>query len=87
MQFVYKDILTLMRPHQYIKNVFIFLPIFFAQKITALWLLSNTLIGFVAFSLTASAVYILNDYKDIEVDKCHPKKKKPSFGIWEYKRT
>lgn len=64
-----------MRPHQYIKNVFIFLPIFFAQKITALWLLSNTLIGFVAFSLTASAVYILNDYKDIEVDKCHPKKK------------
>ena len=64
-----------MRPHQYIKNVFIFLPIFFAEKINELWLLGNAFIVFVAFSLTASAVYILNDYKDIEVDKNHPKKK------------
>ena len=64
-----------MRPHQYIKNLFIFLPLFFALKITDSILLTNALISFVAFSLIASAIYILNDYHDIEEDKQHPKKK------------
>ena len=68
-------IVQLMRPHQYIKNLFIFLPLFFAQRITDLDLLSNAFIAFVAFSLSASAVYILNDYLDIEEDRKHPKKK------------
>ncbi len=64
-----------MRPHQYIKNIFIFLPLFFALKITDIPLLINATIAFVAFSLTASAIYILNDYHDIEEDRQHPKKK------------
>lgn len=75
MQFNIKDILVLMRPHQYIKNLFIFLPLFFAQKITNYWDLGNAFIAFIAFSLTSSAVYILNDYHDIEDDRHHPKKK------------
>ena len=65
----------LMRPHQYIKNLFIFLPLFFAMKITDTGLLFNAFIAFIAFSLTASAIYTLNDYHDIEDDKQHPKKK------------
>jgi len=69
------DIIKLMRPHQYIKNFFIFLPLFFALKITNIDLLINAFIAFIAFSLTASAIYILNDYHDIEEDKQHPKKK------------
>jgi len=69
------DIIKLMRPHQYIKNLFIFLPLFFALKITNIDLLINAFIAFIAFSLTASAIYILNDYHDIEEDKQHPKKK------------
>lgn len=69
------SIITLIRPHQYIKNLFIFLPLFFAAKITDTALLLNALVAFVAFSLAASAIYILNDYKDIEDDKLHPKKK------------
>ena len=64
-----------MRPHQYIKNLFIFLPPFFALKITDTDLLLNAFIAFIAFSLTASAIYTLNDYHDIEEDKQHPKKK------------
>jgi 4-hydroxybenzoate polyprenyltransferase len=64
-----------MRPHQYIKNFFIFLPLFFALKITDTSLLFNDVIAFIAFSLTASAIYTLNDYHDIEEDKQHPKKK------------
>lgn len=70
-----KDTIVLMRPHQYIKNIFIFLPLFFALKITDWQLLFNSLIAFVAFSLSASAVYILNDYHDIEEDRSHPKKR------------
>jgi len=64
-----------MRPHQYIKNLFILLPLFFAMKITDTGLLANAFIAFMAFSLTASAVYILNDYHDIKEDSQHPKKK------------
>ena len=69
-------IIQLMRPHQYIKNLFIFLPLFFALKITETELLFNTFIAFIAFSLSASAVYILNDYQDIKEDQLHPEKKK-----------
>jgi len=71
----FKSIIKLMRPHQYIKNLFIFLPLFFALKITDINLLLNTVIAFIAFSLTASAIYTLNDYYDIEEDRKHPKKK------------
>lgn len=69
------SIIKLMRPHQYIKNLFIFLPLFFALKITDASLLLNAIIAFIAFSLTASAIYTLNDYHDIEEDRQHPKKK------------
>ncbi len=69
------DVIKLMRPNQYIKNFFIFLPLFFALKITDTSLFFNAFIAFIAFSLTASAVYILNDYHDIEEDRQHPKKK------------
>ena len=72
----FTDIIQLMRPHHYVKNLFIFLPLFFALKITDTELLFNTFIAFIAFSLSASAVYVLNDYYDIEDDRLHPKKKK-----------
>ncbi len=64
-----------MRPHQYSKNVFIFLPLFFALQITNSELLISVFIAFIAFSLTASAIYTFNDYNDIEDDRQHPKKK------------
>ena len=69
------SIFNLMRPHQYIKNLFIFLPLFFAHKITDLALFSDTVIAFLAFSLTASAIYVLNDYYDVVDDRRHPSKK------------
>lgn len=64
-----------MRPHQYIKNIFIILPLFFALKITDTGLLISAFLAFISFSITSSAVYILNDFLDIEADKQHPKKK------------
>ena len=69
------NIFTLIRPHQYVKNLFIFLPLFFAGRITSPELLLDAFIAFVAFSICASASYILNDYQDIEEDRRHPKKK------------
>lgn len=69
------SILKLMRPHQYVKNLFIFLPLFFVGQITSPELFTNALIAFIAFSISASAVYILNDYLDIEDDRKHPTKK------------
>lgn len=66
--------LKLIRLRQWIKNGFLFLPIFFDVKITDIHLLLNNIYGFISFSFVASAVYILNDYKDLEYDKLHPRK-------------
>jgi 4-hydroxybenzoate polyprenyltransferase len=70
-----KNIIFLMRPHQYVKNLFIFLPLFFAGEITGGDLLLNAIIAFFAFSLFASGIYIINDHQDIESDLQHTKKK------------
>ena len=61
-----KNVFRLIRPHQYIKNLFLFLPLFFAGQLTDLELFINVCLSFVAFSATASGIYILNDLQDIE---------------------
>lgn len=67
-------IVELMRVRQWVKNGFVFLPMIFSGKLfnERCWLLS--LIVFLSFSLLASAIYCINDIKDIESDKRHPKK-------------
>ena len=70
-----KHFVTLLRPKQYIKNIFIFLPLFFMGQVTNIELFAKASLAFVAFSLSASAVYIFNDYEDIKDDRKHPKKK------------
>lgn len=65
---------SLLRCHQWIKNLFIFMPLFFAFKLNNPSLLGETVIGFFAFSLIASSIYIINDLKDIDFDKNHPLK-------------
>ena len=72
---VFITLLKLLRCHQYIKNVFIFLPLFFALKITEHELIIKTTFAFISFSMLASAVYIFNDLIDIDFDKQHPSKK------------
>ena len=67
--------IKLLRLHQWIKNLLLFVPVFFAGQIQNTDLLIKILIGFLAYSLMASAVYILNDYFDIERDKLHPTKR------------
>lgn len=67
--------LRLLRPHQYIKNLFILLPAFFAIKIAQPRVLVTLLVAFIAFSFVASSIYIINDYRDLEEDRVHPKKR------------
>lgn len=65
----------LLRIHHWVKNLFVFVPAFFAGTILEVNNLIVLIQGFACFCLTASAIYILNDYRDIEVDKLHPVKK------------
>ncbi|WP_321778213.1 UbiA prenyltransferase family protein [Sulfurimonas sp.] len=69
-----KHIITLLRPHQYIKNLFIFAPLLFSFHFSVGSLLS-TFIAFILFCVVASSIYVLNDLMDIEEDKRHPSKK------------
>ena len=68
-------VFKLLRPHQYVKNLFVFLPLFFGMKFLDLARLSSTCLVFVSFSLIASAVYVFNDLYDVEEDKKHPDKR------------
>jgi 4-hydroxybenzoate polyprenyltransferase len=65
----------LFRPDQWIKNLFLFLPIFFAGELSDVAKLKTLFIAFMAFSCVASAIYIINDVKDVKQDKDHPEKR------------
>lgn len=69
-----KSILTLIRPSQWAKNVFIFVPLFFSHQITDLDKLAEAFWAFVSFSLLASVIYCFNDLQDVEADRNHPRK-------------
>ncbi|MGV0756441.1 UbiA prenyltransferase family protein [Empedobacter brevis] len=70
-----KNYLKLMRVNQWVKNLFIFLPVFFSGKLFDIDLFIESFYGFLIFSFVASSIYIINDYVDIEKDKKHPDKK------------
>lgn len=70
-----KEIFKLMRIKHWLKNILIFLPIFFSINILDSNYLKISLIAFIIFCLSSSIVYIFNDIKDIEKDKNHPIKK------------
>lgn len=67
--------LKLLRVKHYIKNILIFLPLFFHGEIFHTQSLIQLLFGFICFSLISSSVYIFNDIQDVEKDRQHPIKK------------
>lgn len=67
------------RPHQWLKNLLLFVPMFSAHQIN--WPnFAATATGVVAFSLAASAIYVINDLADIEADRKHPRKRNRPFA-------
>lgn len=70
----YRTWLKLFRIHQYAKNGLIFVPLVTSQSFTLEAIISATL-AFTAYSLCASAVYVLNDLVDLPADRGHPTKR------------
>lgn len=66
-------ILKAMRPHQWLKNVLIFVPMLASQSLAAVTLL-QCLVAFLSFGLVASAGYVLNDLLDLDPDRAHARK-------------
>ena len=62
-----------LRPHQWLKNILVFLPILAAQNFSLHAILASML-AFAAFSLVSSAGYMLNDLMDLRADRAHPRK-------------
>lgn len=72
--FSFRSAIRLLRPHQWVKNLLVFVPLMLAHNFSAsLWLTST--LAFVAFCSVASAVYIINDLLDLSSDRSHQSKR------------
>ncbi len=69
------DLLRLMRPHQWVKNTFVFTGLLFGHAWHDPAMVLKVILAFAAFCLVSSTIYILNDIVDIEQDRHHPKKR------------
>jgi 4-hydroxybenzoate polyprenyltransferase len=80
------DHIKLLRPKDWAKNLFLFVPSFFAGNLDVSRIGMLTL-GFIAFSFLASCIYIINDYRDIEDDKKHPVKRNRPLASGRVKKS
>lgn len=69
-----KDAILLLRPLQWVKNCFVFAPLFFSNNLLNSHYFLQTLWVFVAFCFVSSSIYCFNDIHDVENDRLHPKK-------------
>lgn len=79
--------LKLLRPKDWAKNLFLFIPLFFAGEIANWVKVADVFLGFVAFCCVASCIYIINDYRDIEDDRRHPVKCKRPLASGTVSKT
>jgi len=73
------DLFRAMRPHQWVKNLLVFLPLLAAQRFE-LATLGWSVLAFLSFGLIASAVYLVNDLIDLPADRRHPAKRHRPFA-------
>jgi 4-hydroxybenzoate polyprenyltransferase len=79
-QVAVKTFLKAIRVHQWVKNLLVLVPILAAHRFADVGLLITALMGFFAFSFTASGVYLVNDLLDLEADRHHPSKCNRAFA-------
>ena len=79
----FRLLLLAMRPHQWLKNTLLFVPLILSHQLNQPDLLLAALIGFVGFCLCASSVYLLNDMLDLGSDRNHQTKRKRPFASGE----
>jgi len=82
-----KYYIKLLRPKDWAKNLFLFVPSFFAGSFFVAAKIGLLVEGFIAFSFFASSIYIINDYRDIEDDRKHPKKSKRPLASGKVKKN
>ena len=66
--------IKLLRPLQWLKNTFVFAPIFFSNHLLEMAYLLPTLVLLASFCMISSSIYCFNDLRDVEADRLHPKK-------------
>ena len=69
-----KHYIQILRPLQWIKNAFVFAPIFFSNHLLEAKYFWPTFVVFASFCLISSSIYCFNDLRDVEADREHPKK-------------
>ncbi len=75
-----KALIRATRPHQWLKNMLVFVPLVLAHRIDQSQYLQQAILAFIAFSMCASSVYILNDLLDLAADRQHPSKRFRPFA-------
>jgi 4-hydroxybenzoate polyprenyltransferase/phosphoserine phosphatase len=73
-------LLKAMRPHQWMKNLLVLIPLLAAHRYGDVTSVLQALLAFLAFGLTASSVYLLNDLVDLTDDRHHPRKRQRPFA-------
>jgi len=76
----FRPLIKALRPHQWLKNSLVFLPLFAAHLIGDPGAVLACVLAFVGFSLMASAGYLVNDLLDLEADRAHPRKCRRPFA-------
>lgn len=69
-----KNLIRLIRPHQWVKNLVVLLPVFFGGALLHIESVYAGLITALCFSFAASSIYCLNDIVDVDDDRRHPVK-------------
>ena len=82
-----KAIVKEIRVNHWIKNILIFSPLFFSRQLLHFEFYPSLALWFIAFSVIASAVYVINDLFDVEKDRKHPKKKFRPIASWTISKT
>jgi len=72
---MFAAVLKELRIKQWVKNLFVLIPLVFDRQLLNSEALLRSITGFIIFCLVSSSVYIINDIMDIEADRQHPKKK------------
>ena len=76
----WRSFISAMRPHQWSKNILIFLPLFLGHAYAQTGNIIDSALAFCILSLLVSATYLINDLADLDADRMHPTKYKRAFA-------
>lgn len=79
-QTIFRSLIKSCRPHQWLKNLLIFVPLFAGQKLTDPDAIMSAIFAFAAFCSAASSIYVLNDLMDLSADRRHHRKRNRPFA-------